>query len=102
MKTNFNIQRGEYQIRKAINGKTSFECSYAVLEVYEPNGDCFVEVAVLDYNSSNIWEPTNQHYAPSMLMEVIKKARPNDDHWRVYHEVVMMTFQYKSCELEVK
>ena len=96
------LQTGDYIIEKAIFGKQRFGASYVVLNVIAPNGDCVTEVAILDSDSSDIWEPTNQNIYTSLIMSIIKHRYPNKDSWEIYHAVVQNAIQDGSCIISTK
>ena len=96
------LQNGDYTIEKAIFGKQRFGASYVVLNVIAPNGDCVTEVAILDRDSSNIWEPTNQNIYSSLTMSIIKHRYPNKDAWEIYNAVVQNAIQDGNCVISTK
>lgn len=82
----------EYKIKKVMIGKDSgmpWTASYVVLNAFHPNGDCYTEVAVLDRESSNLWEPVNQQWEKSHIIDLIKEVYPNKDCFRVYNDMAI-------------
>lgn len=84
--------KNEYKIKKVMIGKDSgmpWTASYVVLNAFHPNGDCYTEVAVLDRDSGNHWEPSNQQWGESHIIGLIKEIYTNKNPYRVYNDMVV-------------
>ena len=71
------------------DGGMPWAASYVVLNAFHPNGDCYTEVAILDKESSDIWEPVNRQWCESHIIGLIKEVYPNKDCYRVYNDMVI-------------